>query len=274
MVNGAVGGRRRGAGLGGGWMAGAAGIGCGRISGASVGASASIGSALDRMQQFERLFVLGRRQRVFGADVVPDAGQTIDHQAERVLHGVERLMGAGDVLAQRFERRVVRARPARLLDVAEQVGEPAFDRLQLAGRRGLARVLDAVDLVGERGDQRLQPRRQRGVVRPLGQCQGQRVDAQRQIGEHVAFRPGVADALDLVGERLHLRRQPPDRLIGGDVVDHAAQGDDRAFELAQGRRGLSPPRSDRSSAPAWRPRRYSRPGFPPVSVHAARRALR
>ena len=45
----------------------------------------------------------------------------------------------------------------------------------------------------------------------------------------------MADALDLVGERLHLRRQPPDRLIGGDVVDHAAQGDDRAFELAQGR---------------------------------------
>ena len=135
---------------------------------------------------------------------------------------------------KRFERRVVRARPARLLDVAEQVGEPAFDRLQLAGRRGLARVLDAVDLVGERRDQRFQPRRQRGVVRPLGQCQSQRVDAQRQIGEHVAFRPGVADALNLVGERLHLGRQPPDRLVGGDVVDHAAQGDDRAFELAQG----------------------------------------
>ena len=254
-------------------MARTAAIGCGWISGASVGASTSIGSASTGCSSSS-----GSSSSAAGSG--SSARMSCPMPAKRSTTRPSVSCMASSVS---WVRATSSRKASSAVSFAPGPRDCSMWPSKSASRRSIAAnwpaaagarafwmrsILSASDATSA-----LQPRRQRGVVRPLGQCQSQRVDAQRQIGEHVALQPGVADALDLVGERLHLGRQPPDRLIGGDVVNHAAQGDDRAFELAQGR-GVSPPRSDRSSATDWRPRRYSRPDFPPVSVHAARRALR
>ena len=60
----------------------------------------------------------------------------------------------------------------------------------------------------------------------------ERLDALLEMVERVAA-AALAEILDLLAERLHLRRELADRVVRGDVGRHVAQRGDRVLELLQ-----------------------------------------
>ena len=66
----------------------------------------------------------------------------------------------------------------------------------------------------------------------------ERADPALEARQHVAAAAG-SDVFDLVGQRAHLVGEFRQRVVGGDVRDDAAHGDDRAFELLERRRVLA-----------------------------------
>ena len=100
-----------------------------------------------------------------------------------------------------------------------------------------ARFLQMLDLLRQRLDERFQARWHRdfnlGVIR---QRAGKRVDADCEIIELDIGAWPNCEAIDLFGERLHLRRQPAHRIVGCDVCRHFAQRIERALKLLHRRR--------------------------------------
>ena len=142
-----------------------------------------------------------------------------------------------------------------MLDMDQQLGEPAFDRFQLIDPR-----VGGVKLLDQLGDAVLQMT-EHGVIaarelHPLdvvGQCSDDRfelawhvlaavVAGRERIGKRAnALLQRVEDpvvvrlrrTVDLAGERAHFVGEARQSVVGSDLGDAAAQSRDRAFQLPQ-----------------------------------------
>ena len=148
-----------------------------------------------------------------------------------------------------------------VLDMHQQIGEPAFNRLKMAepGIRGVellhqrsdaifevtdrgivaARKLYLLDLVGERMHQRFKLRRDNGAaLRPVGECIRQRIDALLKVRQGVAAAGSERDLLDALREALHLGGKVADHFVRGHMRADIAQRADGMLELLHRRRVL------------------------------------
>ena len=130
---------------------------------------------------------------------------------------------------------IAAARIGIALDPLQQIGDPLLEMRE--GRGRVVADLHAVETVGQRADRAFQMFGALGGLRPLARFQrgGERGDALLQHGKAVAAVRGAIDLVDLGRQQLHVLGEPCQRFVGGDVRDDAAQGRDRAFELAHGR---------------------------------------
>ena len=216
----------------------------------------------DRVRNVRQFVIV---QAAPAAHAALDRGEAVDHQAERAMHGVERVLGAGDIVLEFDDAgRIVLAQATaafvgpHLLDVDQEIAEAAFDRFEMAeprirgvqplhqrddvifemaDRAVTAGLLNLLDLVGQRLDQSFEPRRHRGaVLRPFGERVGERGDAMLETVERIAGAGANAVMLDALGQLLNLRGKPADGFVGGDMAGHVAQRGDGVLELAERRR--------------------------------------
>ena len=176
--------------------------------------------------------------------------------AERAVHGLERIPRALDVALERVGFGVFHAaawrRHALTFHLDQEIGQSALDRAEMVEARVggvelLGQPHDAVfeivdralvgtagmqliDLVGEAAHHRLEAggvagRRAARLLQRVGDC-GDPLLHQRE-------RVGRRDLIDAGGKHPHFIGQLRERVVRGDMRNHAAQCDDRAFELLE-----------------------------------------
>ena len=239
-----------GGGGGGGGGAGATACGGGICNGGAGGRCCG-GSGAVLTARTASLPAGNHRAARLAAHAVLDRGQAVDHQRERAVHAVERILRARDVVLELVDRRrTVGAQAGALLaglDMHQQVAQAALDRLQLADARfgGIELFHQLDDAVLEMTHRDLSPREDcsssilsdsdctsasscGGTAPPdlhaLGDRVGQRVDALLEMVERRAAGGGMRDLFDALGQRLHLGRQTgrPSRRRQRELQSNAA----------------------------------------------------
>ena len=189
--------------------------------------------------------------------------------SEQILRLALHLLETGDIAQQRVDlgRRFTtggadRVGQALMFEVDEQLGEAAFDRLEMVEaviggveflhecgdpvfemtERGLVaaadlNILDPVDQTGDHGFKFVR----HILAVPVARFErvGERPDPPLQHREHLGAAGRTGGLVDLGGERAHLLGEVRQRVVRGHMRDDATHGDDGAFKLLKGRRILA-----------------------------------
>ena len=110
---------------------------------AGIGMAAASAWTIELLRMAQQQFAFVRRARArIAANILFDHGKPVDDMAERAVHGVERILRAGDIVLEIVDAgRCVRARAAVLVrfDMHQKIGEAAFERFQMAEARNRRR---------------------------------------------------------------------------------------------------------------------------------------